>query len=87
MVSFEVPVRGPHGGADSGIPVDTAENATTLKAAGSESELAVYPDVPNAINSDDRPSYRKETAGDGWKRAPGSTGIPDVSQSTVVAVY
>ncbi len=44
-----------------------------LKAAGmpaaTKSEIITYPDTPHAFNADYRPSYRKEPADDGWKRA------------------
>ena len=39
-----------------------------LKAAGSPSEIVVYPDAPHGFHADYRPSYRKEAAEDGWKR-------------------
>jgi carboxymethylenebutenolidase len=29
----------------------------------------VYPEAPHAFHADYRPSYRKEAAEDGWKRA------------------
>jgi carboxymethylenebutenolidase len=66
---LKVPVLGLYGGADSGIPVDTVEKMrAALKAAGSKSELVLYPDTPHAFYADYRPSYRKEAAEDGWKR-------------------
>ncbi len=60
-----------YGGADSGIPNDTIEKMmAALKAAGNaKSELVLYPDTPHAFHADYRPSYRKEQAEDGWKRA------------------
>ncbi|MGE4079866.1 MAG: dienelactone hydrolase family protein [Reyranella sp.] len=68
------PVLGLYGGADTGIPVDTLDKMReALKAAGTpaaaKSEIVVYPDAPHAFNADYRPSYRKEPAEDGWKRA------------------
>ncbi|MBP7537363.1 MAG: dienelactone hydrolase family protein, partial [Ottowia sp.] len=33
------------------------------------SEFVVYPDAPHAFHADYRPSFRKEAAEDGWKRA------------------
>jgi carboxymethylenebutenolidase len=63
------PVLGLYGGQDQGIPLDTIEKMReALKAAGSKSEIHVYPDAPHAFNADYRPSYRKEAAQDGWKR-------------------
>ena len=60
-----------YGAADSGIPNDTVEKMmAALKAAGNaKSELVLYPDTPHAFHADYRPSYRKEQAEDGWKRA------------------
>ena len=67
------PVLGLYGGADSGIPVDTIDKMKTALGTGSaaakKSEFVVYPDTPHAFNADYRPSYRKEAADDGWKRA------------------
>jgi carboxymethylenebutenolidase len=40
-----------------------------LKAAGKKSEIHAYPDTPHAFYADYRPSYRKQQADDGWKRA------------------
>jgi carboxymethylenebutenolidase len=44
-----------------------------LLAQGNEnarkSEIVVYPDAPHAFNADYRPSYRKDAADDGMKRA------------------
>ncbi|RZK95999.1 MAG: carboxymethylenebutenolidase, partial [Methylobacterium sp.] len=39
------------------------------KAAGKPVELVVYPDAPHGFHADYRPSYRKEAAEDGWRRA------------------
>ena len=46
--------------------------ATPLRkgsAAAQASEFVVYPDAPHAFHADYRPSFRKEAAEDGWKRA------------------
>ena len=45
-----------------------AAHSAALKAAGSPSEIVVYPDAPHAFHADYRPSYRQEAATDGWKR-------------------
>jgi carboxymethylenebutenolidase len=37
--------------------------------AAQKSRIDVYPDTPHAFNADYRPSYRKEQAEDGWKKA------------------
>ena len=67
------PVLGLYGGADTGIPLDTVERMKTALAAGGAaakaSSFVVYPDAPHAFHADYRPSYRKEAADDGWKRA------------------
>jgi len=67
------PVLGLYGGADAGIPLDTVDKMKAALASGSpaakKSEFVVYPDTPHAFHADYRPSYRKEAAEDGWKRA------------------
>jgi carboxymethylenebutenolidase len=67
------PVLALYGGADAGIPNDTIERMMgALKAAGNTaSELVLYKDMPHAFHADYRPSFRKEAAEDGWKRAVG----------------
>lgn len=67
------PVLGLYGGADPGIPLDTVDRMKAALAAGNtnakRSEFVVYPDAPHAFHADYRPSYRKEAAEDGWRRA------------------
>lgn len=65
------PMLALYGGADAGIPAETVERMlAALKAAGNTaSELVLYPDAPHAFHADYRPSYRKDAAEDGWKRA------------------
>ncbi len=67
------PVLGLYGGADTGIPNDTVDKMrAALKdgsAAAKKSEIVTYPDTPHAFNADYRPSYRKDQAEDGWKKA------------------
>lgn len=59
-----------YGGADAGIPNDSVDKMrAALKAAGKISEIHTYPDTPHAFHADYRPSYRKDQALDGWKRA------------------
>lgn len=71
--ALNAPVLGLYGGADTGIPLDTVEKMKAALAAGNanakKSEFVVYPDAPHAFHADYRPSYRKESADDGWKRA------------------
>jgi len=67
------PVLGLYGGQDAGIPNDTVEKMKTALAqsdnpASKASAIHLYPDAPHAFHADYRPSYRKETAEDGWKR-------------------
>ncbi len=67
--AIKPPVLGLYGGADQGIPVEDVEKMrAALKAAGSKSEIVVYPDTPHAFHADYRPSYRKQTAENGWQR-------------------
>jgi carboxymethylenebutenolidase len=66
---LKVPVLGLYGGADGGIPMTQIQAMQdALKAAGSPSEIVVYPDTPHGFNADYRASYRPEQAKDGWKR-------------------
>ena len=46
-----------------------AEAGAKGNAAAKASEFVVYPDAPHAFHADYRPSFRKEAAEDGWKRA------------------
>ena len=67
---INAPVLGLYGGADAGIPNDTVERMNeALKKAGKKSMIHLYPDTPHAFHADYRPSFRKEQAEDGWKRA------------------
>ncbi len=70
---LKAPVLGLYGGADTGIPNDTVDKMrAALKdgsAAAKKSEIVTYPDTPHAFNADYRPSYRKDQADDGWKKA------------------
>jgi len=75
--SLKAPVLGLYGGQDGGIPLTTVNDMKdALAAAGAKgnkaakaSEFVVYPQAPHAFNADYRPSYRKDAAEDGWKRA------------------
>jgi carboxymethylenebutenolidase len=67
--ALKAPVLGLYGGADAGIPAETVEQMrAALQAAGSLSQIVLYPDTPHGFHADYRPSYRKEQAQDGWKR-------------------
>ena len=67
---INAPVLGLYGGADAGIPNDTVDKMNAaLKEKSKPSMIHLYPDTPHAFHADYRPSYRKEQADDGWKRA------------------
>jgi len=67
---IDAPILGLYGGADAGIPNDSVERMNAaLTKAGKKSTIHLYPDTPHAFHADYRPSYRKEAAEDGWKRA------------------
>ena len=75
--SLKAPVLGLYGGQDGGIPLTTvnqmkdalAEAAAKGNTAAKASEFVVYPQAPHAFHADYRPSYRKDAADDGFKRA------------------
>lgn len=74
---LKAPVLGLYGGQDSGISLTTVvQMKEALAQAGAKgnqaaraSEFVVYPQAPHGFHADYRPSYRKEAAEDGWKRA------------------
>lgn len=69
VASIKAPVLGLYGGKDDGIPLETVERMqAALKAAGSRSEIVIYPESPHGFHADYRPSYRPEAAADGWSR-------------------
>ncbi|TAG83025.1 MAG: dienelactone hydrolase family protein [Betaproteobacteria bacterium] len=69
VAQINAPVLGLYGDADTGIPNDTvARMEDALRAAGKKSEIILYPDAPHAFHADYRPSYRKATAEDAWKK-------------------
>ena len=71
--TLKAPVLGLYGGADSGVPLTTVEEMELHLSGGTDAAKAstfhVYPDAPHAFHADYRPTYRKEAAEDGWKRA------------------
>jgi carboxymethylenebutenolidase len=75
--SLKAPVLGLYGGQDGGIPLTTvnqmkdalAEAGAKGNAAAKASEFVVYPQASHAFHADYRPSYRKDAAEDGFKRA------------------
>ena len=70
---LKAPVLGLYGGADTGIPNDSVDKIrAALKdgsAAAKKSQIDTYPDTPHGFNADYRPTFRKEQAEDGWKKA------------------
>lgn len=77
VASLKAPVLGLYGGQDSGISLTTvnqmkdalAEAGQKGNVAARASEFVVYPNAPHAFHADYRPSYNKEAAQDGFKRA------------------
>lgn len=66
---LKAPVLGLYGGRDSGIPLEMVERMkAALGAAGSRSQIVVYPDAPHGFNADYRPSYTPAAAADAWAR-------------------
>jgi carboxymethylenebutenolidase len=66
---MKAPVLGLYGGKDQGIPVDTVEMMESeMKKAGKKAEIKIYPNSGHGFNADNRPSYNKADAEDGWKR-------------------
>ena len=74
---ISAPVLGLYGGQDAGIPLTAvdqmkaalADAGSKGNAAAKASEFVIYPDAPHAFRADYRPSFRKEAAEDGFKRA------------------
>lgn len=74
---IKAPVLGLYGGQDGGIPLTTvnqmkdalAEAGAKGNKAAKASEFVVYPQAPHAFHADYRPSFRKDAAEDGFKRA------------------
>ena len=74
---IKAPVLGLYGGQDGGIALTTvnqmkdalAEAGAKGNKAAKASEFVVYPQAPHAFHADYRPSYRKDEAEDGFKRA------------------
>jgi carboxymethylenebutenolidase len=74
---LKAPVLGLYGGQDASIPltgINQMKDALSNAAAGGNaaaraSEFVVYPAAPHAFHADYRPSYRKDAAEDGYKRA------------------
>jgi carboxymethylenebutenolidase len=71
--NLNAPVLGLYGSADTGIPVASVDKMKAALVTGSsaakKSEFVVYDGAPHAFHADYRPSYRKEPAEDGFKRA------------------
>lgn len=66
---LKAPVLGLYGGKDTGIPLESVEKMrAALKAAGSRSEIIVYPDAQHGFHADYRPSYSESAAKDAWSK-------------------
>ena len=69
---LKAPVLGLYGGQDQGIPLESVESMKVALKQGSASakasEFVIYPDAPHAFHADYRPSYREQSAKDGWER-------------------
>jgi carboxymethylenebutenolidase len=66
---MKAPVLGLYGEADTGIPVAQVEALKTALAANKKTaEFKIYPGAPHGFHADYRPSYRKDTAEDGWNQ-------------------
>lgn len=67
---MKAPVLGLYGEADQGIPLTQVEAMKgALQTAKKTFEIKTYAGAPHGFHADYRPSYRKEAAVDGWKRA------------------
>lgn len=67
------PVLGLYGEDDTGIPVASVEQMKAALAAAknppaTESRFVVYPGTGHAFHADYRPSYKRDSAQDGWAR-------------------
>jgi carboxymethylenebutenolidase len=89
VANINGPVLGLYGGADTGIPQASIDKMKAALATGSatakKSEFVVYDGAPHAFHADYRPSYRKEPAEDGFKRALAwlkANGVVAAAQST-----
>ena len=66
---LKCPVLGLYGGADKNIPRELIDKRqAACQADGKICDVMVYPDAPHGFNADYRPSYRADTAKDGWDR-------------------
>ncbi len=66
---LRTPVLGLYGANDGGIPNETVEQMRqALRAAGSPSDIMLYPNMPHGFHADYRESYRPEQAAEAWRR-------------------
>jgi carboxymethylenebutenolidase len=68
--AMKSPVLGLYGGKDQGIPVEGVNQMKErLEGYNRVTEIVIYPEAGHGFNADYRPSYDKQAAEDGWKRA------------------
>jgi carboxymethylenebutenolidase len=66
---LRAPVLGLYGAEDAGIPLEGVfAMRKQLAAAGSPSEIVVFPGAPHGFHADYRESYRALPAEEGWRR-------------------
>jgi carboxymethylenebutenolidase len=66
---LKAPVLGLYAGLDKNISVaDVEKMKAALKAAGSKSDIVLYPQADHGFNADYRPSYKADDAKDAWAR-------------------
>lgn len=66
---LKAPVLGLYAGNDKGIPLESVERMRkALEAAGTDSEIIVYPQAQHGFHADYRPMYKEDDAKDGWQQ-------------------
>jgi carboxymethylenebutenolidase len=78
------PVLGLYGTEDAGIPLESVEEMRSrLGAAGSASEVVLFPGAPHGFHADYRESYRALAAAEGWRRMLAWFGAHGVSAQPI----
>ncbi|MBV9773623.1 MAG: dienelactone hydrolase family protein [Gemmatimonadetes bacterium] len=69
LARLDAPLLGFFGGADQGIPVDTARvMESRLRELGKDVEIHVYPGAKHAFANPSGEAYDAQAAGDAWQR-------------------